>query len=247
MPPDLISNRWSGDAVRAIFRSRLVGIPVSLLILFFAFADVMLAFPEIDLLVSGLFFTPDRGFAMQGQPWEQFAYRSVPALMVTVNLALIGLWLFNRISGRRLLRFTGRRLAFLLCLLALVPGLLVNHLLKEHWGRARPVKLEQFGGHDRFTPAFVRSDQGGGSFSSGHVAAAAYLVGVALIVFGRRSYWTILAALYTALVAVARIASGGHFLSDAVTSAFLVLFGYLILERFFFPHPSSTAAPGMRP
>lgn len=233
--------------MQGIFRPRLFGIPVALLILFFAFADLMLAFPGIDLYVSGLFFTPDSGFTMQGLSWEQFAYRSVPVLMVTVNLVLVALWLFNRISGRRLLRFDGRRLAFLLCLLALVPGLLVNQLLKEHWGRARPVKLEQFGGHDRFTPAFVRSDQRGGSFSSGHVAAAAYLIGVALMVFGPRSYWTLLAALYTALVAVARIAAGGHFLSDVATSAFLVLFGYLILEPLFFQHAPSTSARGMRP
>jgi lipid A 4'-phosphatase len=247
MPPSPINQPGLRNALHGVFRSRLLGIPVLFLILFFAFADLMLAFPRIDLAISGLFFSQDGGFAMQGQPWEQFAYHSVPVLMLTVNLALIGLWLFNRVSGRRLLGFDGRKLAFLLCVLALVPGLLVNQLLKEHWGRARPVKLEQFGGHQQFTPAFVQSDQGGGSFSSGHVAAAAYLVGVALVVLGRRPYWVVLAALYAALVAIARIAAGGHFFSDVVTSAFLVLFGYLILERVFFEHRPRAPAPGMRP
>jgi lipid A 4'-phosphatase len=247
MPQSLINHSGPRNTMRGLFRSRLFGIPAFLLILFFAFADLMLAFPGTDLAISGLFFTPDGGFAMHGQPWEQFAYRSVPVLMLTVNLGLVGLWLFNRFSGRGVLGFNGRKLAFLLCLLALVPGLLVNQLLKEHWGRARPVKLAQFGGHEQFTPAFVRSDQGGGSFSSGHVAAAAYLVGVALVVFGRSSPWVALAVLYTALVAVARIAAGGHFFSDVITSLFLVLFGYLILERLLFAHPQSAAAPDMRP
>lgn len=216
------------------FSRRLFGIPVAALILFLVFADLMLAFPEIDLAVSGFFYTPDAGFRMQGMPWEQLAYQGVPVLMVTVNLALIGLWLFNRVYGRRILDFDGRKLAFLLCLLALVPGLLVNQLFKEHWGRPRPVKLEQFGGNDRFTPAFVRSDQGGGSFSSGHVAAAAYLVGVAAVLFGARSRWALAAALFAAFVAVARIAAGGHFLSDVIASAFFVWFGYYVLFRLFF-------------
>ncbi|MCF7985236.1 MAG: phosphatase PAP2 family protein [Thiohalocapsa sp.] len=212
----------------------LLGIPVIALILFFAFADLMLAFPRIDLVVSGLFYSAEEGFAAQGTHWEQFAYRSVPVLMVGVNLGLVGLWLYNRINRRQLLGFDGRKLAFLLCLLALVPGLLVNQVFKEHWGRARPVKLEQFGGNDRFTPAFVRSDQGGGSFSSGHAAAAAYLVGVAAVLFGPRSRWAVAAALFTALVAVARVAAGGHFLSDVLASAFFVLFGYYFLFRLFF-------------
>jgi lipid A 4'-phosphatase len=131
---------------------------------------------------------------------------------------------------------TGRRLAFLLLLLALVPGLVVNQVLKEHWGRARPVQLEQFGGSKQFTPAFVLSDQGGGSFSSGHVAAAAWLVAVAAVLSGARSGWTLAAVGYLFATALARIAAGGHFLSDAVTSILLVWLGYLLLRRFLDPH-----------
>ncbi len=214
--------------------ARVFGIPVAALVLFLVFANLMLAFPSIDLVLSGVFYTPGSGFESLGRSWERFVYHSVEVLMVVVNVALIGLWLFNRLSRRAVLSFTGRKLLFLLCLLALLPGLLVNQVLKENWGRARPVNVAEFGGASRFTPAFVTSDQGGGSFSSGHAAAAFYLVAVAAVLSGSRSRWVLATTLYAALVGGVRIAAGGHFFSDVVTSAFLLLFGYLILHQLFF-------------
>lgn len=224
-------------------RRTVFGIPVAALILFVAFADLMLAVPRIDLASSALFYTPGVGFTMDGQHWERVLYHSVEWLMVGVNLALVALWLVNRYTRRSMLAFTGRKLALLLCLLAMLPGLLVNQVLKENWGRARPVQVTEFGGERRFTPAFVYSDQEGGSFSSGHAAAAFYLVAVAAVLRGPRSGWVVATALYAALVGFARIAAGGHFLSDVLTSAFLVLFGYLVLRRLFFGNVSAATVP----
>jgi lipid A 4'-phosphatase len=219
-------------------------------ILFFVLADLWLAFPWIDLAVAGLFWTPEGGFAARGALWEQFMYGSIDKLLITVGLGLIGTWAIPRwlMSARnrhrnegqpaqasrdsvRASSLTGRRLIFLLLLLALVPGLIVNAVFKEHWDRARPIQIEQFGGHRTFTPAFVVSDQGGGAFSSGHVAAAAWLVAVPVVLFGLRSLWTGLALLYLLAMVLARMAAGAHFLSDALTSIMLVWLGFLILQR----------------
>lgn len=213
----------------------LLGVPMLAWIAFVGFADLMLAFPGIDLWVSRQFYAAGDGFHQLGQWWERLGYRSVSVLMWGSSLGLIGLWLYNRRSGRRLLGLDGRRLAFLLLLLALVPGLLVNQVLKEHWGRARPVQVAELGGSREFTPAFVLSDQGGGAFSSGHVAAACYLIAVAVVLTGPRSPWVLAAVLYALLVALARLAAGGHFASDIVTSAFLVLIGYWMLRRWLLP------------
>jgi lipid A 4'-phosphatase len=211
---------------------------------FGVFAVLIWVFPSLDLAVSGLFFTPGAGFRLKGEPWERALHESVPVLMVGVNLALIALWWFNRRTGRRWLGFDGRKLAFLLCLLLLVPGLIVNQGLKEHWGRARPATVVEFGGDKTFTPAFVPSDQEGGSFSSGHAAAAAYVVAVAAILAGRGSLWVWMALVYALAVGLARLVSGGHFLSDVLTSLFLVWIGYRLLGRLFFPEMrSETARP----
>ncbi|MGB5831641.1 MAG: phosphatase PAP2 family protein [Thiohalocapsa sp.] len=223
------------------YRRRLYGVPVTAIVFFLAFASLMLAFPGIDLALSRPFYTPGMGFEANGRRWERVLYHSIELLMVTVNLSLIGLWLFNRRARPSLLKFNGRKLLFLLCLLALLPGLIVNQVLKENWGRARPVNVVEFGGDLRFTPPFVTSDQQGGSFSSGHAAAAFYLVAVAAILFGRRSRWVLATTVYAVLIGLVRIAAGGHYASDVLTSGFLVLFGYLILHRLFFgdDHPEA--------
>ncbi|MBK1653734.1 phosphatase PAP2 family protein [Allochromatium vinosum] len=216
-------------------RSSRFGVPLILWIGFSVFALLMVLWPGLDLAVSSVFYTPGAGFTLKGEPWERALHESVPVLMVGVNLALIALWWFNRRTGRGRLGFTGRKLAFLLCLLVLVPGLIVNLTFKEHWGRARPVTVMEFGGDKTFTPAFVLSDQEGGSFSSGHAAAAAYVVAVAATLAGRGSLWMWLALVYALGVGLARLVSGGHFLSDVLTSLFLVWIGYLLLDWLFFP------------
>ncbi|MBK1618133.1 hypothetical protein CKO42_06675 [Lamprobacter modestohalophilus] len=144
-------------------------------------------------------------------------------------------------------RISGRQLGFLLLLLALVPGLIVNQVFKEHWGRARPIQLEPFGGHRTFTPAFVVSDQNGGSFSSGHVAAAAWLVAVPVVLFGVSSIWTGVALLYLLAMVLARMAAGAHFLSDTLTSILLVWLGFLILQRLLPLEPPGTSVLGSDP
>ena len=233
-------------------------------ILFFALADLLLAFPWIDITVAGLFWTPEDGFAARGVFWERLMYGSIDKLLIIVGLSLVGAWAIGRwllsadnrrrdnqhsahqyrenIIGRVAHRVSGRRLAFLLLLLALVPGLIVNTIFKEHWGRARPIQIEQFGGHRAFSPAFVISDQGGGAFSSGHVAAAAWLVAVPAVLFGTGSAWTGLALLYLLAMVFARMAAGAHFLSDALTSILLVWLGFLILQRLLlFESPGESA------
>ncbi len=203
-----------------------MGVPIAVWIAFFLFADLMLAWPRIDLIVSGVFLKPDAGFALKGQPFEQVLYWSINVLMVLIPCALILSWIRRRLSARTL--------AFLLGVLILVPGLVVNQVFKEHWGRPRPVQVIEFGGSRAFAPPFVPSREGGGSFCSGHVAAAAYLVVVATTLTGCRSPWVLAAILYTGLIAYIRIAAGGHFLSDVVTSIFLVPIGALMLHRLVF-------------
>ncbi len=244
-PPEPGADRRGMHAL-APFSYTIVGIPVGWLILFFLFADLMLAFPQIDQAVAELFYTDGIGFSAQGALWEQMLYRSVGMLMVVGNLGLIAVWGLNRWGGRRILGLTGRKLILLLCLLALLPGLLVNQVFKEHWGRARPAQVSAFGGDRPFTPAFIPSPSNGGSFSSGHVAAAAYLIAVAHLLGGPRSPWVALAVLYTALVGFARMAAGGHFVSDVVTSVFLVLFGYLTLRHLLYPDAGDARPPGFR-
>jgi len=104
-------------------------------------------------------------------------------------------------------------------LLLLGPGLLVNTVLKDGWGRPRPREVAQFGGHRAFHNPWERGVPGEGkSFPSGHGASAFYLAMPFFVL--RRRYPRaalrvfVFGMLYGAVMGVARIAQGGHFVSD---------------------------------
>lgn len=216
---------------------RLLNVPIWLWLLFAGAGAVFVLFPGIDLAVAGLFHAPGGGFVLRGTWFERLFYHSVPVLMYGVGLGLLALPAARHLAGRPPGRVGPRQAAYLLLVLALGPGLIVNSLLKEHWGRARPVQVVELGGDRAFTPAFLPSDQRGGSFSSGHAAAAAWLVVVALVAARRPAPWAGAAAAYAVLVGLARVGAGGHFLSDVVVSFFIVALSALILRGSLFGTP----------
>lgn len=206
----------------ALVRKRLLNVPVWLWAAFVAVSAVFLLIPQIDLAISRAYYTPQIGFEIKGLWYERLIHRSVGVLLVLGNIALVAVWCLKRFAGRWTIALSGKELVFLLVFLALGPGLIVNGMLKENWGRARPADIVEFGGTREFTPAFVLSDQGGRAFSSGHAAASFYWIVVSLLIAPRRRWWTYIAVVYCLVVSWTRIAAGGHFLSDVVTSFFVM-------------------------
>ena len=128
--------------------------------------------------------------------------------------------------------------AFITMLYVVGPGLLVNVLLKQNWGRARPVMVEAFGGDKLFTPPFEIAGQCSlnCSFVSGEAASAAVMVIVLAVlcrsVFPGRLRVTAYVALggLFMLASGMRVASGRHFLSDVVFAGLFML----VLARVFY-------------
>ena len=79
---------------------------------------------------------------------------------------------------------SGRAVLFLVTTLALGPGLVTNVILKDHWGRPRPIDVTQFGGNEHFVPWWdPRGDcPGNCSFVSGDVSGAVWTVAPAALV-----------------------------------------------------------------
>jgi len=200
--------------------------------------------PQVDLFVSGLFYDPAHGFTLAN--WPPVHDLTASIRWITWAILLIPLagaaWL--RFVGWPIWRFNRNALIFLIAALTVGPGILVNTVLKDHWGRARPYQIEAFGGQHQFTPAPLPADQcdRNCSFVSGHAALGFSLVMFAfLIPAGRTRTIALAAALsFGALVGLARIAAGHHFLSDVVDAGLLVVGTTWLLHRWLVVHDGAT-------
>jgi lipid A 4'-phosphatase len=183
--------------------------------------------PGIDLWASGLFYHPGPGFFL-GDWWPIRAiYTAVPHVTEAMVVGVPALFFLGLLRRRPIWRIDGRAAVFLLLALALGPGLLVNTVLKDHWGRARPSQVTTFAGTQHFTPALLPSDQCARncSFPAGHPAIGFSLVSFAFLVRvpQRRRLAVSAAVMAGAVIGAARMAQGGHFLSDVVFAGLLVI------------------------
>lgn len=182
----------------------------------------LVAFSGLDIRVSRLFF--DHGFFMASQGWTKLLHVSVPWFVFASMACVAAVYGFNRLWGRHQWGIDGKKVVYLLLVLALGAGFLVNGMLKNEFGRARPRDILEFGGTAHFTPAYVISTECSRncSFSSGDAAGAFFALAF-LVAVSRKRVVTTVAVGYGVLVSAARIASGAHFLSDNIVSFFIML------------------------
>src|SRR5574343_386821 len=198
-------------------------------------APFFLLWPSIDPWVSNLFFT-DGTWAYSRWPILELFYRGVPrlgqGLLIGLGAALL-LGCLPRLSGLRARRAV---FGFVLAGALLGPILTVDVVLKDHWGRARPLTVSAFGGSKQFTPAFVISDQceKNCSFVSGHVATASFIMAFGWLgAPAIRRRWLLGSLAAGGVLAVVRISAGGHFLSYTIFAWFAV-YGALSLTEWLF-------------
>ena len=187
---------------------------------FLIVATTAIAVSGADLALSSRFCIGGKWPVGDLFPWQAL-YRldRIPAF----TLALIGLAGFFCSFIRRDLCHWRRQGLFLVILLMLGPGLMVNAVFKDHWGRPRPREITQFGGKKQFLQPWQKGEDGKGrSFPSGHASAAFYMTAPFFIY--RRSnkrlafIWLIGGLSFGVLMSIARITQGGHFLSDNLWS-----------------------------
>lgn len=184
-------------------------------------------FPQIDLTVSHLFY--DHGFYLKDLLVAKIIYKATQVVILLTALVLIALFIAS-LFGKEIVK--KRVVIYLLLVLIVGPGLVVNVLFKDHFGRARPSQVVEFGGTKKFTPALIPAHQcqKNCSFSSGHAAAAFYFLAFVPLFRGRKKKLVAAAALaWGSVVGFVRIIQGGHFLSDVICSAVVVYLTSLLL------------------
>jgi membrane-associated phospholipid phosphatase len=115
-----------------------------------------------------------------------------------------------------------------LCLIitmALGPGVLTNLVLKDHWGRARPIDITELGGTFRFTPWWDPRGEcpNNCSFVAGEPSGAFWTLAPAALA---PPQWRLLAyggaVAFGVAVGLLRIGGGGHFFTDVVFAGVLM-------------------------
>lgn len=192
-----------------------------------------LAWPELDLLVSAPFYRTGAGFWIDDLPWVRVVHETVPWVGRLLLAGSAAVWLLARRHPKPCVKRLARPAATLLITLVLGLGLLVHGVLKDHWGRARPVQVTQFGGQARYTPPWQPTAEcrRNCSFVSGHAGTGFALIAIgALAAPRRRRRWRVAGWSAGLLLGALRIAQGGHFLSDVLFCG-LLLWGCSIATR----------------
>ena len=206
-----------------------------------ALAALIVVYPQaLDLTVAHFLFSAPRGKFL-GSEWIANLLQSILAFLtgtfVTVCLGVLAIDCLGRLRQTKF-RFpvTSRSVIYLLLALALGPGLVINGIFKQAWGRARPRDVVEFGGKKHFSGAFVLSDQcrANCSFVSGESSLGFY--GLTFMFVARRRRRTILAAslLDGTSIGFVRMSVGAHFLSDILFSAvFTFVVSFLVYLSMF--------------
>jgi len=165
--------------------------------------------------------------AGSGPPWNiLYTLAPFPAfvLAVTALILLVSGFFIRKVASCR------RKAVFVLLLLALGPGLVVNVLLKDQLGRARPREVIEFGGKHEFTQFWrLGSASANSSFPSGHAAIAFFMIAPWFVLRDNKraiaTGFLIFGLSFGLLVGIARILQGAHFVSDVAWAGGLI---YLI-------------------
>lgn len=110
-------------------------------------------------------------------------------------------------------------------------GFIVHTLLKDQWGRPRPKQVEEFGGKQQFrpfySPNFFHQPEPSRSFPCGHCTMGFYFFSLAFVFqrLGKKRwewFFYAFALLLGSALGIARMAQGGHFLSDVIFSGLIL-------------------------
>jgi len=109
-------------------------------------------------------------------------------------------------------------------------GLIVNVILKDHWGQPRPRQVVEFGGKQEYRaiwqPNFSPPEPSK-AFPCGHCAMGFYFFTLTMAaLYYRKPYLFWASLLFTfffgGLLSLARMSQGAHFFSDVITSALIM-------------------------
>lgn len=203
-----------------------------------AFSVFFYTFSDLDLAVARLFLDAQNVFFLRDDAIAETIRLIVPLTeflgLVLLIAGLLGLFI------ARIRRFIAPKAAFFfVACLVIAPGLVVNTILKDQWGRPRPNQVAELSQplareHQKVWVVSGECDRNC-SFVSGDVSIA--FTWLAIVPFFAALYRKRVIAAVVAMgvvVALVRVIQGGHFLSDVTLSACITYLTIFALYRAFY-------------
>lgn len=209
--------------------------------------SVIVRLDELDLKLQRFFWSPTTGWFWEKEPAVQFLYQygNWPALIFGGAAAAV--WIISCCKTR----WQPVRPLSLFLVLALVvgPGIMVNAVFKDHFGRSRPRQTHEFGGDQTFQPLGEPGFKGGGkSFPSGHASTGFYWLALFVFFWDRQRNWAwvfgVLGMCHGLIMGLGRMAQGGHWASDVLWAGGLVYLTAWLLHYFLLRTPGQPPAQG---
>jgi len=115
-----------------------------------------------------------------------------------------------------------RRALYILLVIVLGPGLVVNLIVKDHWGRPRPLHIQQFSGEYHYVPPLKLGHTPDKSFVCGHCSVGYAFFALYFLSQNHKVFYFILTLALAWSMGFTRMTSGSHFVSDILWSGYLV-------------------------
>ena len=192
---------------------------------------LVIQFLDLDIRISSLFYDNSANHQWiyaNAHIWK-FMYKygnMIPNFfgIIAITTSIVVYVFMSKLVDKE----TKKKILLVALLFLIAPGLIVQ-TLKVSWGRPRPNEIVNFGGKYEFhTPllpntALLGNKHDGNSFPSGHAANAFFMI-FPFYVSKKRKYLFLgaIGAMFGILMSITRIVQGGHFLSDVVSSMFIV-------------------------
>lgn len=178
---------------------------------------------DLDIRVASWFYYPEN----PDQPWplKQLAFVKVMfdyAFEFLVTLSILALFIFLASFFNPFCKTWRYKALYVVLLVALGPGLVVNLIFKDHWGRPRPVHIQEFGGQYQYIPPGKMGNTPDKSFVCGHCSVGYAFFAVYFLAQNHKLIYFLLTLAFAWSMGFTRMAAGGHFISDVLWSGYLV-------------------------
>jgi lipid A 4'-phosphatase len=179
---------------------------------------------SIDIYFSSLFYKGNQTFFLQNFDVASILIRKIFLRILIIYLLVLPF--FSKYSFIKFIffnfRFSLREVVFVFTTIVFNLVFVVNVILKNLWGRARPNDILEFGGKNTFTPWYKFSNECelNCSFVSGDASVGFAIIILYFVTKNKLFLW--LALLIGGILGGTRIIEGGHFLSDVWLSGFLI-------------------------